>query len=169
MSFVVDLIRKPPGLDDIVFVARILLTRPHDLPGILRREAARRRAGGKARPADPLGVRVLVESWEAAFARDALRAPPGSGAALTLRAPFEDPLAAIAALQTASAATFSGAAGDERLPYLSLEAARLGLPQRAEDPARLIEARKALVEGLEIGEDLRAALRALAQGPVEAA
>lgn len=169
MSFIVDLIRKPPKLDDIVFVTRAFLIRPHDIPGILRREAARRRAGEDVRKPDPLGMRILIESWEAAFAKDALLAPPGAGAPLAIRAPVEDGHAAITALQTASAVTFLGMEGDERLPYLSLEAARLGLPQRADDPARLIAARRALVETLEVGEDLRAALGALALDPVEAA
>ncbi|WP_340110228.1 hypothetical protein [Pikeienuella sp. HZG-20] len=169
MSFVVDLIRKPPKVDDIVYFTRKILSRPQDIPGILRREAARRRAGKGKKVPDPIGMRVLFESWESAALQNLLRAPPGAGSPLELRAPLEDAQAAIAALQHASAVVFIGLEDDARLPWLSLEAARLGLPQRASAPERLRALRDRLIEEAGFPEPLRAELRLLAAGEIGAA
>lgn len=169
MSFIVDLIRKPPKLDDIAYFTRKIVSRPQDIPGILRREAARRRAGKGKKIPDPLGMRVLFESWESAALQDLLHAPSGDGPSLELRAPLEDVQAAIAALQHASAVVFIDLEDDERLPWLSLEAARLGLPQRTSAPERLHALRDRLIEEAGFPEPLKTELRALATGEIGAA
>ncbi|MEX2518005.1 MAG: hypothetical protein WD969_01585 [Paracoccaceae bacterium] len=171
MSFVVDLLKKPPKLEDVGYVVHALLTRPLDLPGILRREAAIRRAGKqKQPPPDSLGLHCVTMSWQAALEAGVFEAPPGAGPHLTVpRALVNSPLSVVSALQSASGVTFLDLEDDPVFPVLSLEAARLGLPQSATNAKRAEEARRAYLETAEMTEPLRAALRALASQPIQAA
>ncbi|MFV0473934.1 MAG: hypothetical protein ACK5MQ_06960 [Pikeienuella sp.] len=168
MSFIVDLARKPPKLEDITYFLRAILTRPGDIPGILRREAAKRRAGGaQEREGDPFGLRCLFRSWEAAAAADLFRAPPGAGAAVIV-APEDAraPLAIVTALQDAGGVVFLDPEEGPVLGALSLEAARLSLPQASNAPECVLGARRALLAEIEFTPPLRAALDAIADEPV---
>ncbi|QIE56137.1 hypothetical protein G5B40_12110 [Pikeienuella piscinae] len=171
MSFIVDLARKPPKMEDIAYFLGAALSRPGDIPWILRREAAKRRAGRAADEGpDTLGLRGLTRSWEAALAGGVFRAPPGTGARLTVtRSLTYAPLSIVSALQTAGGVTFLDLVDDPAFPALSLEAARLGLPQAATDPERAKAARLAFIETAELSEPLRSALRQLANEPIRAA
>lgn len=171
MSFIVDLARKPPKLADITYFVRAALTRPGDIPGILRREAAKRRAGGEIEKiGDPLGLRCLFRSWEAAARAGLFRAPPGAGEALVIGAEAPDhPLALVTRLQDAAAVRFAAPAPGPVLGALSLEAARLGLAQSADAPETVLAARRALLAEGDFAPPLRAALEALLDEPVSRA
>ena len=147
-----------PSIHDVWFLVRAILTRPGDVPGILRRGKARTLA---AKPADPDGLAFLTESWAAALAANGFRAPPGDGPVV---APdVNDPAEAVSALQTASGVDW-GAAGPTRiLGALSLEATRLSLPQATADPDGLKAARSLFLESAALPFDLRAALEALSE------
>jgi hypothetical protein len=147
--------------EDVTFFLRALITRPGDIPGILRREAARRRdnaPGPVKRDAD--GLRLLTKSWEAALAAGIFQAPTLAGP--TLRPLPDDSIAKIVtALQTAGSVNW-GAADHLAFPALSLEAARLGLPQRADDPAAAAIRRRDYAETVNVSPALAAALADLA-------
>lgn len=164
MSLVRTLLRAPPSFEDIFYVVRALTTRPGEIPGILRRYFARRRA--EALEADPIGVRVLLQSWEAARAASVFDGRPGDGDRLVVQAPLDRPTDVMSELQFASAVDFVGVEGDPAFAALSLEAARHGLAQRASAPAHAAEARAAYVESAEIGPELRIRLRELAAGEI---
>lgn len=168
MSFIVDLIRKPPKFEDISYFTRAILSRPWDIPGILRREAARRRSVPWDYIPDPLEIMVLREGWPTALKADMFRAPPGKGPKVTIQAPVTDMAATISSLQFTSAVDFIDMEVDERLPWLSLEAARLGLKQSATSPEKAASARAAFVESEPMEEALRAELRKLAAEPIGA-
>lgn len=158
-------------MEDVVYFVTATLTRPGDIPWILRREAAKRRAGRVADEGpDTLGLRGLTKSWEAALAADVFRAPPGTGAHLTVtRSLTFAPLTIVSALQTAGAVTFLDLEDDPAFPALSLEGARLGLAQNATDPARAQVARLRFIdETAELSMPLRGALRELANEPIRA-
>lgn len=171
MSFIVDLARKPPKLADITYFVRAVLTRPGDIPGILRREAAKRRAGGEIEKiGDPLGLRCLFRSWEAAARAGLFRAPPGAGPALAIdAAALEAPLTLVTRLQDAGAVIFAAPAPGPVLGALSLEAARLGMVQSADAPETVLAARRALLAEGDFEAPLREALEALLDEPVRQA
>lgn len=152
-----------PSRADVAYFLRALATRPGDLPGILRREAARRRAPAAA--ADPDGLAALIAGWEAALAAGCFRAPPGRGPALELRGIGARPMAAVSALQTASAVRWS-AVEAPAFPPLALEAARLGLPQTCADPDAAQARMREWAAAAAVSAALRAALLALADAPV---
>lgn len=166
MSLFAAIRSAAPSGADVAFFLRALLTRPGDAPGILRREAARRRAAamGGAR-VDPAGLGWLIDAWEASLSGGAFCCPPGAGPAISLAPPL-DQSAAASALQTASAVTFVGAEADVSFAPLSLEAARLSLPQAASDPKAVQKVRAAWVETAAVSPALRAALHELAQQPI---
>ncbi|MEO0361656.1 MAG: hypothetical protein AAF322_11130 [Pseudomonadota bacterium] len=165
MSFVTSLLARPPSLDDILFVFRTVFTRPGELVGVLKREAARRRAYKRQR--DPHGVRGLTSSWEGAQAAGGLRAPQGDGGPLVIEGPVEDVAKAITDLQFASSVVFTRAAKDPAFPALSLEAARLGLAQRSDAPEAAKAARSAFIEKCDLSEGLKSALRELDRQPID--
>lgn len=148
----------PPSLHDVWFLIRAILTRPGDVPGILRRGRARNMA---SRPADPDGLAFLSESWAAALSANAFRAPPGDGP--TVAPDVENLPEAVSVLQTASAVDWGDAAASPALGALSFEAARLSLPQVAAKPETLRDARNIYLEGAAPSAELRAALQALAE------
>ena len=167
MMLLGDLLKKPPSFGDIAYFVRAIVTRPGDIPGILRREASRRKSGaGTPPPADPIGARCMTESWEAALRADVFTAPPGDGPALTIAAPLDEPLRMIGEIQRASAVAFEGVEAAPLFPVLSLEAARLSLSQTASDPETARAARRAYIDDAEISEPLREALRVLADQPI---
>ena len=154
-----------PTAHDVWFLTRAILTRPGDVPGIIRRGAARKRANlPTSRGADPDGLRVLTDSWEAALAANAFRAPAGGGAAVDLGEAI-DLTEAIGRLQFASAVTW-GEGFEPIHAALSFEAARLSLPQSARAPEALIAARRAFAGKAEVSDRLRAALVELADAEV---
>ncbi|MEM7547166.1 MAG: hypothetical protein AAF367_16675 [Pseudomonadota bacterium] len=154
------------GVEDVVFFLRALLTRPGDIPGILRREAARRRANlPKSRGADTDGLRVLTDSWQAAVDAGAFTAPAGQGDAVTITT-LVDPLRIISDLQIASAVHWDGVTADPAFPPLSLEAARLSLPQSADQPDAAMAARLAYLEAAALPAPVVTALRDLARTPI---
>ncbi len=167
MSGFVSIWKAAPTRADVGFFLRALLTRPLDIPGILRREAAKRRANLQAPPAeDALGLRALTESWEAALAAGLFDAPPGRGEALEI-SEIGEPLALLSALQSAAAVIWRGAAAQSpAFPPLSLEAARLGLPQHADEPEAAHAARRAWAAQAALSPALRARLLALAEAPI---
>lgn len=171
MTLIVDLVRKPPKMGDVAYFVRAALTRPGDIPWILRREAAQRRAGRMPPEApDIYGLHCLTKSWEAAVEAGVFRAPPGNGPRLSVSwAIVRAPLDVISKLQSASAVSFHGVETDPAFPALSLEAARFGLPQEATDPDRASAARRAFVEETDVSDRLRVALRELAAQPIAAA
>lgn len=148
----------PPSLHDVWFLIRAILTRPGDVPGILRRGKARSAAG---KVPDPDGLGFLMQSWAAALAADAFLAPAGDGAPVSPDP--EDIAGSISALQTARAVYWGSAAPSPRLGALSLEAARLSLPQSATNPASLRAARRAYLDAATLPGDLRAVLEALSE------
>lgn len=157
-----------PSAHDVWFLVRAILTRPGDVPGILRRGAAKKRANlPTGRGADPHGLRFLTDSWEAALAAGAFRAPPGEGPALTIDR-LDDPAAAATALQTASSVRWRAPTGGHPLGALSLEAARLSLPQNALRPERVAEARRGFIAATDMSAGLRAALEDLSKAEVSA-
>lgn len=110
---------------------------------------------------DPDGLGFLTQSWAAALAAEAFGAPPGDGPPV---APDPaDPAGAVSALQTACAVDWGSSAPSPRLGALSLEAARLSLPQSAADPETLKAARRAYLDAATLPGDLRAALEALSE------
>lgn len=146
------------GAEDIAYVLRALVTRPGDIPGILRREAARRRANlPTTKPDDADGLRVLTNSWQAALSAKAFRAPPGTGPALRIAS--LDPLPdVITALQTASSVHWGPVTSHPAFGAISLEASRLSLPQSADQPEMAMAARQATVEAADLSTDLRTEL-----------
>lgn len=148
----------PPSLHDVWFLVRAIITRPGDVPGILRRGRARDLA---EKPSDLDGLAFLTESWAAALAAGAFRAPAGDDPVV---APDTDDLAGVAtALQTASAVDWGAASPSRILGALSLEAARLSLPQATAHPDALRAARGLFLESAILSPDLRAALEALSE------
>ncbi|MEM7522576.1 MAG: hypothetical protein AAF360_02220 [Pseudomonadota bacterium] len=170
MSILKTLLSKPPSLEDIVYVARAVLTRPGDIPGILRREAAKRRSGFREKPKPDIhGVHALEAMWTAAAEADMFTAPAGPDGELEIAMDGVDAPKAISALQFASSVVFRGVTEDDPvIGPLSLEAARLSLPQRANAPDAAIAARRRYVETVEIPEAARARLRALAETEIAA-
>lgn len=166
MSRLSILIEAAPSRADVAFFLRAALTRPGDVPGILRREAARRRARLPSGPdADPTGLACLTGAWEAALEGDAFRCPAGEGPAAEIAAPIDAP-PSLTALQTARRVSFVACEDDPAFPPVSLEAARLSLPQSATAPERAMATRAAWVEGAAVSPALRDALRALAARPI---
>ena len=147
-----------PSFHDVWFLIRAILTRPGDVPGILRRGRARNLS---EKPVDADGLAFLTESWAAALAANAFHAPPGQGPEVSPN--VNDPVEAASALQTASAVDWGDAAPSPILGALSLAAARLSLSQSATDPDSLKTARKLLLDCANLPRDLRAALEALAE------
>ena len=157
-----------PSAHDVWFLVRAILTRPGDVPGILRRSAAKKRANLPAsRGADPHGLRFLTDSWEAAIAAGAFQASAGRGGALRID-DLSDAMAAATALQSASSVAWGPEARGAALGALSLEAARLSLPQTAFDPAAVTSARRAFVDQTPLSPTLRAVLEELAATEVRA-
>ena len=170
MVLIGDLLKKPPSFGDIWYFIRNGLLRPRDIPGILRREARRRKAGhGAPPPPDPTGARVLTESWEAALAAGVFAAPSGDGPPLVIPSDAENLLGFVTPMQNAGAVVFQGAETAPLFPALSIEAARLGLPQTAADPEAAMAARRAWIETIEVSGPLRDALSALADERIGAA
>ena len=161
MSFMRALLRKPPNLEDIDYFVRALLTRPGDIPGILRREAARRRAGHQERPDDQDGLFCLIAGWEAALTAGVFEAPPGEGGPSQIDTPIDDVAGALSALQTASALSLRGACDDRLTAAVAFEAARLSLGLVADDPTALASAQRAFLRDAAISDRLRARLEAL--------
>ena len=151
---------------DIWFLTRAILTRPGDVPGIIRRGAARKRANlPTGRGADPDGLAVLIDSWEAAVAAGGFLAPSGSEEA----APDPKRLSeTISILQTAKSVDWGRADVNRRLAALSLEAARLSVAQSAADPSSLFQERRRFVETTPVSPALRDALGRLAETPIGA-
>ena len=118
---------------------------------------ARSRAAAKP---DRDGLAFLTESWTAALAAGAFLAPPGTGG--VARPDPSDPAAAATALQTASAVEWGEPAPGAALGALSLEAARLSLPQTA-PPGVLANAQAAFLADADLSPGLRAALEALTE------
>lgn len=166
MSFAFSLLKRPPSLDDVTFVLRVVFTRPGDLIGVIKREAARRKSH-RNRP-DKIGVRSLTSSWEAAFAAGVLTAPPGDGPPLRIEAPMPSVAEIATALQFAAAVAFDGVEDEPAFAALSLEATRLGLAQTASDPAAAEAARTKFVATCDLDEDLKTVLAEWAAQPVEA-
>ncbi len=151
---------------DITFFLRALVTRPGDIPGILRREAARRRANLQAnRGSDADGLRLLTDSWQAALAAGMFTAPAGAGP--VLRPTADMPLTAlVSAMQTARAVHW-GAADHPAFTALSLEAARLTLDQHADDPTAAMARRSGYIANAGLPAPLTAALHDLASQAIQ--
>ncbi len=165
MRLLTRLLNAAPSAADLLYLLRALATRPGDVPGILRREAAKRRA--PAAPAeDALGLAALTAAWEAALAAGVFPAPPGAGGALEVREIGARPLDLVTELQSASAVRWIGVEAAPAFPPLSLEAARLGLPQAARDPGPARARRAEWAASAPVSAPLRAALLDLADAPM---
>lgn len=165
-----DLLIKPPSFEDIWYFIRNGLLRPRDIPGILRREARRRKAGkGVPPPLDPYGQRVFTEAWETALRAGVFMARPLNGPTLLVTSAEGRLMDFVGPMQTAGDVRFLGVENDPLFPIISFEAGRLGLRQAAGDPDAAMANRLAWLETATISDQLRDKLRELAKTEIGAA